>query len=100
MILVFDIGKTNKKCLVFDAHYRVVFEETTHLPEIADEDGDPCEDLALLSDWLLETCSKVLQDERFEIQAVNCTAYGASFVHLDAESRPLTPLYNYLKPFP
>ncbi|MGZ8510428.1 MAG: FGGY-family carbohydrate kinase, partial [Chitinophagaceae bacterium] len=27
-------------------------------------------------------------------------AYGASFVHIDREGLPVTPLYNYLKPYP
>jgi len=100
MVLVFDIGKTNKKCLVFDADYRVVFEEATQLAETVDEDGDPCEDILLLQNWILDTFARVLREERFRIRAVNGTAYGASFVHLDAAGNALTPLYNYLKPFP
>ena len=100
MIAILDIGKTNKKCFVFDADYRIVFEKTTQLPETADEDGDPCEDLGLLKNWVLESTREILADERFQIRAINCTTYGASFVHLDAEGRPLAPLYNYLKPFP
>ena len=100
MILIFDIGKTNKKCLVFDEGYRIVFEKNAVLPETADEDGDPCEDLFLLKNWISETFSTVLESGQFDIRAVNCTAYGASFVHLDARGEPLTPLYNYLKPFP
>ncbi|MEO6040160.1 MAG: carbohydrate kinase, partial [Saprospiraceae bacterium] len=48
MILILDIGKTNKKCFVFDEDYRIVFERSTQLPETVDEDGEPCEDLALL----------------------------------------------------
>ncbi len=100
MILIFDIGKTNKKCFVFDEDYRIVFEKNTTLPEITDEDGDPCEDLFLLKNWVLESVREILADPRFQIRAVNCTTYGASFVHLDADGEPLTPLYNYLKPFP
>jgi len=100
MILILDIGKTNKKCFVFDEDYRIVFEKTATLPETTDEDGDPCEDLFLLKKWVTETLLDILEDERFDIEAVNCTAYGASFVHLGADGEPLTPLYNYLKPFP
>lgn len=99
-IAILDIGKTNKKCFVFDEGYRIVFETNTHLPETTDEDGDPCEDLALLKAWILETLHKVLNDPRFSIQALNFTAYGASFVLLDAAGSECAPLYNYLKPFP
>ncbi|MBK7938355.1 MAG: carbohydrate kinase [Lewinellaceae bacterium] len=100
MVLLLDIGKTNKKCFVFDEDYRVVFEKTTQLPETVDEDGEPCEDLDLLKNWVRDSVREVLADQRFHIRAVNATAYGASFVHLDADGKALTPLYNYLKPFP
>ena len=100
MILLLDIGKTNKKCFVFDEDYRIVFEKTTQLAETRDEDGEPCEDLGLLEKWVLESVREILGDTRFQIRAINCTAYGASFVHLDAAGKPLTPLYNYLKPYP
>lgn len=100
MIAVLDIGKTNKKCLVFDAEFRVVWEKTTQLPETVDEDGDACEDLALLTSWVHDTVREVLRTPEWPVAALNFTSYGASLVHLDAEGQPLTPLYNYLKPFP
>ncbi|MBL7827070.1 MAG: carbohydrate kinase, partial [Saprospiraceae bacterium] len=99
-ILILDVGKTNKKCLVFDETYKLVFEEITVLPESADEDGYPCEDIHLLSAWAKQSVEKLKNDRRFQIQAVNIAAYGASFVCLGANLEPLTPLYNYLKPFP
>lgn len=99
-ILILDIGKTNKKCLVFDEDYRLVFEKSDTLPETADEDGYPCEDVHLLKQWVEETLRNLLSDARFQIRALHCTTYGASFVHLDENGNPLTPLYNYLKPFP
>lgn len=97
---VFDIGKTNKKAFVFDEDYRIVFEKTAQFPETADDDGDPCEDLFLLKNWILETAEALRRNPDFHIAAVNCTAYGASFVHLDADFQPVAPIYNYLKPFP
>jgi len=104
MILIFDIGKTNKKCFVFDGDYHMVFERSTQLPETTDEDGDPCEDVYLLTAWVQESLKDVLDDPRFQIRAINVATYGASFVHLSpdavAESAILTPLYNYLKSFP
>jgi sugar (pentulose or hexulose) kinase len=100
MILILDIGKTNKKCFVFDEDYRIVYEKSTQLAETTDEDSEPCEDLELLEHWVLTSVREILRDQRFQIRAINVTTYGASFVHLDAEGQPLTPLYNYLKPFP
>jgi sugar (pentulose or hexulose) kinase len=100
MIAIFDIGKTNKKCFVFDEDYHIVFEKTAQLPETADEDGDPCEDVNLLRQWVESVFLDILEDDRLQIQAVNVTTYGASFVYLNAAGQLLTPLYNYLKPFP
>ncbi len=100
MILILDIGKTNKKCFVFDEDYQIVFEQTTQLPETTDEDGDSCEDINLLTTWVLDTWQTISNDARFQIQAINVTTYGASLVHLNAEGQPVTPLYNYLKIFP
>lgn len=98
--LVFDIGKTNKKAFVFDEDYRVVFEKTAQFPETTDDDGDPCEDISLLKNWVQETAAALRRGPDFRIKTVHCTAYGASFVHLGADLQPVAPLYNYLKPFP
>ncbi|MBC7890709.1 MAG: carbohydrate kinase, partial [Sphingobacteriaceae bacterium] len=100
VIAIFDVGKTNKKLLLFDAAYRVVLEEQTQFEEIPDDDGFHGDDLDRLTAWLRDGLDAVLADERFELRAVNCTAYGASLVYLDAEGQPMAPLYNYLKPFP
>jgi len=99
-ILLFDIGKTNKKCFVFDEEYRIIFKKNINIPETADEDGYPCEDLNALKDWITSSVQEILNNPHFRIRAINCTTYGASFVHVDQQLLPVTPLYNYLKPFP
>lgn len=100
VIAVFDIGKTNKKFFLFDEDYHIVFEASTHLPEIVDEDGDPCEDIHALTNWILTTFIEVNSSPEFEIVWINFSTYGASFVHVGRDNRPVAPLYNYLKPFP
>jgi L-fuculokinase len=99
-IAIFDIGKTNKKLFVFDEDYRIVFEKSEHLPETKDEDGDPCEDIHLLTNWVRFSLEAVLKLPDLQINAINFSAYGASFVYLDEHGEILTPLYNYLKPYP
>jgi sugar (pentulose or hexulose) kinase len=98
--LVLDIGKTHKKALVFDEHYQVVLEQSTRLPESVDDDGFPCEDLALLETWIRDTVATLRSNPRFTIRAMNVTAYGASFVHVNEHEQPVGYLYNYLKPYP
>jgi sugar (pentulose or hexulose) kinase len=98
VIAIFDIGKTNKKFFLLDEHYRIVHERTEQFAETTDEDGDPCEDLQCLASWVQTTFRAALGMPDFNIRAVNCSAYGASFVHVDAAGYPVCPLYNYLKP--
>ncbi len=100
VIAVFDIGKTNKKLLLFNEHYQVVFEQSRNLAETVDEDGFPCEDLDSLKHFVMSTMSSIFSDPNFDIKAVNFSSYGASLVYLDENGEPLTLLYNYLKPYP
>lgn len=100
VIAVFDIGKTNKKLLLFDGQVQVVFEYSAQLAEITDEDGFPCEDLEKLKSFIFDAMQEIFNHPDFEIKGLNFSSYGASFVYLDALGKPLTPLYNYLKPYP
>ena len=97
-ILVFDIGKTNKKCLVYDEQYQLIFEESVQLKEIIDEDGFPSEDLSALKNWLFQAFQKVIQSTQWNIKALSFSAYGASLVYLDEQGEPVGGLKNYLKP--
>jgi sugar (pentulose or hexulose) kinase len=99
-IAIFDIGKTNKKMLVFDRKYTILHEENTRLTETTDDDGFACEDVAALTKWVRESYAKIITDTRFTIKAVNFSAYGASFVYLDEKGEVILPLYNYLKAYP
>jgi L-fuculokinase len=97
-IVILDIGKTNKKILVFDQDYQVVYEHMDVLNESVDEDGFPCEDLEVLISWIMKQVSAVLNNPGFDIKAINFSAYGASFVFIDETGKAIPPLYNYLKP--
>ncbi|GAA4918037.1 FGGY-family carbohydrate kinase [Mucilaginibacter defluvii] len=100
VVAVFDIGKTNKKLLLFNEHYQVVFEHSERIDEVIDEDGYPCDDIEKLRAFVRDNLNKVLKAEFYKIKAVNFAAYGASFVYIDQHGEVLTPLYNYLKPYP
>lgn len=100
VIAIFDIGKTNKKVFLFNEDYEMVYEESMNLEETLDEDGEPCEDIEKLNAFILTSFQKISAQNDFEIKAVNFSTYGASFVHLDENGKPVTPLYNYLKPYP
>ncbi len=100
VIAIIDVGKTNKKLFLFNQQYQIVWERTEQFAETTDDDGDSCEDLDRLSEWMLSALREVLTLPQFDVQALNVTAYGASLVYVDAEGHPVGYLYNYLKSYP
>jgi sugar (pentulose or hexulose) kinase len=102
IIAVFDIGKTNKKLFLIDEQYRIVAEHAENFASVKDEDGEDCEDLGVMTEWVRESLAKVMasREGEFKVRAVNFSAYGASLVHIGADGRPVAPLYNYLKAYP
>jgi sugar (pentulose or hexulose) kinase len=100
LVLVFDIGKTNKKVLLFDRQMKVVHEEESRFEEGVDEEGFPCEDAGLLEAWIFSTLQHLSRSEKYRIVGINFSAYGATLVHLDQEGKRIGPIYNYLKPLP
>jgi sugar (pentulose or hexulose) kinase len=100
VVAIFDIRKTNKKFLLFDRDYHVVYETAAAFEPALDDEGEPCENLPVLATWMKQALDEALFDKRFHIKALNFSAYGASFVHLDKRGIPATPLYSYLKLYP
>jgi sugar (pentulose or hexulose) kinase len=98
VIAIFDIGKTNKKLLLFNTNLKLVSESEQKFAEIKDDDGFECDDIELIEQWVKESIIKLLHSDKYELQAVNFTTYGATLVYLDANGKRLTPVYNYLKP--
>ncbi|WP_418262562.1 FGGY-family carbohydrate kinase [Flavobacterium faecale] len=100
VVAIFDIGKTNKKVFLFDESYHIVWEKSVNFEETVDEDGFPCEDIDLLRNWILDRMAEIKQLKDYVLKAINFSTYGASFVYVDENGQPLTPLYNYLKEYP
>ncbi|WP_018616481.1 FGGY-family carbohydrate kinase [Segetibacter koreensis] len=100
VIAIFDVGKTNKKLFLFDENYKIVFERSARFNEMEDEDGFPCENVESLRSSVFDSLHEVFNNAAFEIKAINASGYGASFVNVDESGKAVTPLYNYLKPYP
>lgn len=99
-ILIFDIGKTNKKAILFDENLSIIKEETVQFTEIQDDDGFLCEDIVSLEQWIDQVLLNILNQNVYNLLGVNFSTYGATLVYLDSKNRRLGPLYNYLKPMP
>lgn len=97
VIAVFDIGRTHKKFLLFNEQYQVVDETSVAWPDIADEDGYPCENMPEIAVWMRSRISEALAKQT-DIRAISFSAHGASLVHLDAAGKQATPMFDYMKP--
>ena len=100
IVLIFDIGKTNKKILLFDRSLNILHEEETVFEEIPDDDGFYGDDIGRLEAWILDACHTYVSSEQYEVRGINFTTYGATLMYLNANGKRLTPVYNYLKPMP
>jgi sugar (pentulose or hexulose) kinase len=98
VIAIFDIGKTNKKLLLFNTDLKVVSETEQRFAVINDDDGFECDDIELIESWIKESVSRLVKSDKYDLRAVNFTTYGASVVYLDSDGKRLAPVYNYLKP--
>ncbi|QDA59433.1 FGGY-family carbohydrate kinase [Hymenobacter jejuensis] len=97
---VFDVGKTNKKVILFDEDRQIIDEHQQVCIETVDDDGFACETLSRLTQWVQDRWKALRHNPHYHLKGVNFTSYGASFVHLGANGQPVLPLYNYLKPLP
>jgi sugar (pentulose or hexulose) kinase len=100
VIAIFDIGKTNKKFVLFDSDLIPIESHNFIFEETSDEDNFPCENLKEVESWISSSLSQLLRRQEIRLRAVNFSTYGASLVHLDEGNQVIGPFYNYLKPFP
>jgi len=100
VIAIFDIGKTNKKILLFDSSLKLVSQMEEKFAEITDEDGFSCDDIAKIEAWMIRSIADIQVSADFNLKAINFATYGASLAYLDSNGQRLTPVYNYLKPMP
>lgn len=98
VIAIYDVGKTNKKLLLFDYNLKIILERETRFEQLIDDDGFECDNIELIELWIKESISKLIHSDKYELTAVNFATYGATLVYLDAEGSRITPAYNYLKP--
>lgn len=100
VIAIFDIGKTNKKILLFNEDLKIVSQEEEKFQPAIDDDGDECDDIEKIEHWIREKIREVISNKDYNLKAVNFSTYGASLMHLDENGERVTPLYDYLKTMP
>ena len=98
VIAIYDIGKTNKKIILFNEDFKIVSEIEQKFAEILDDDGFECDDIEHIELWIKESLTRLVHSDKFDLKAVNFTTYGATLVYLDENGERVTSVYNYLKP--
>jgi sugar (pentulose or hexulose) kinase len=99
-IAIFDIGKTNKKVLLFNEELEIVYQEEEQFLTTTDDDGDECDDITAIEQWIQSKINELASSTKYNLKATNFSTYGASLMHLDEKGKRVTPLYDYLKPMP
>jgi len=98
VIAIFDIGKTNKKLILFNYDLKPVWEFEEKFPEIKDDDGFECDDIEKIEKWITSSLTDLVKSDKYDLTGVNFATYGATLVYIDGNGKRLTPVYNYLKP--
>ena len=87
VIAIFDIGKTNKKLLLFNQDLKIVYEDEQKFPEIKDDDGFEGDDIEKIESWIGESLHKVNQNPEYDVKALNFTTYGATLMYIGKDGK-------------
>ncbi len=91
-IAVLDIGKTNKKILLYDSGLNIVDEKFTRIPEI-EAQGTLIDDIDTLKLWILDTLSTLSKE--YIIKVISASAHGATYSMLDQQLHIAVPQVAY-----
>jgi sugar (pentulose or hexulose) kinase len=89
---VIDIGKTNKKVLIFDDSLQIVDRVSRQIGEV-EKDGLPVEPVEEIISFVLDSLASF--SSRYDIRVISPTTHGAMFVCLDREGNLAVPPVAY-----
>ena len=81
-IAVFDVGKTNKKLIIYDRDLKILDSKYIQL-EAERQGSESHESVTEAGEWLLGNLSEMAK--QYTIKAISVSAHGATFVCLDKE---------------
>ena len=91
-IAVIDVGKTNKKILIFDEKLKII-ESAYEKIEEYEKDGVRFEAVEETTAWFKKQLAAFAK--KYAISAVSVTTHGATIVCIDADGRPAVPVVAY-----
>lgn len=91
-IAVFDIGKTNKKLIIFDSDLKILDIEKTTIEEY-EVDQIKYDNLDLIEEWFLDQLKR--KSTEFNIKVISVSAHGATFTCIDDQGNLSVPEISY-----
>ncbi len=91
-IAVLDIGKTNKKLVIYDNNLKQLDSIYSSFPTIKYQDLD-IEDIAGIDSWFIEGLK--IMGSKYPIKVISVTTHGATGVCIDKEGNPSVPVVAY-----
>ncbi len=91
-IAVFDVGKTNKKLLVFDSRLQLLESTYASFPPVRRDDVE-MDDIDAIDAWLFEQLAA--QARRHPIRVIAVCTHGATFAAVDADGRAVPGVISY-----
>ncbi len=91
-IAVLDIGKTNKKIVIYNSGLEMVDSVFREFPPVM-RDGLPIEQTAETATWLIQQLAQFAKT--YNIKAISCTTHGAAAVCVDATGTITVPVVDY-----
>jgi len=92
---ILDVGKTNKKIVLFDAHLKIIDQKRRNFDAVI-KDGLEVEDTDGLKDWMKETLRGF--SAVYDIKAIGITTHGATVALLDGSGELAHPVISYTCP--
>ncbi|TVQ99518.1 MAG: carbohydrate kinase [Spirochaetaceae bacterium] len=91
-IAVFDVGKTNKKVLIYDNQLTLQETVSQRFPCVM-TDGVSTEPVEQIEEWFLQQLSVLAA--KWPIRVITVSTHGAAFVCVDADGKPAVPVIDY-----
>ncbi len=90
--LVFDIGKTNKKIVLFQGH-KIAHVEKKSFPEFFRK-GLLIEPLDAMAEWFMEELKKLAK--QYYLESISLSCHGSVCVAVDKDGTPVAPVLSYM----
>ncbi|NOY09364.1 MAG: carbohydrate kinase [Spirochaetes bacterium] len=92
VIAAFDIGKTNKKIILFDENLKVLTSSYSSFPTLKRGNLE-VEDIEGIEQWIINSLSAYSGE--YPIKVISISTHGAAFVGTGENGRPSLPVVSY-----